>query len=284
MRATSIVILVNSGKREHEKVVASLIAVAARSHVKARICALDIAHARKTPSAKGVSGAKLLITVGGDGTLLAGIRMAAPYRVPVMPVYYGTLGFMAENTVDESMEMLHDLLTGRKKNYIIETRHMLDVSVRSKRHNRKMMAVNEAVVAKGHYPKLARFSVSIGGRGIAPIKADGIIVASPTGSTAYALSAGGPIVNPRVDALVLVPIAPHALTFRPLVIAGDDTVSISLASGAPDTVISVDGLPGEHFRTGDTVTISRSRTSFMLVKQKRLSFYQILTDKLNWGR
>lgn len=283
MPVSSMIILVNSGKREHEKVVAALIEAAARTHTKVRIAALDVSHTVSIPK-NDIARAKLLVTVGGDGTLLAGIRIASPFGVPVLPVYYGTLGFMAENTVDESIIMLSDFLSGRKKHCSVETRHMLDVHVRTARGERRMTAVNEAVVAKGHYPKLARFTVSIGGKSIAPVKADGIIVASPTGSTAYALSAGGPIVNPSVDALVLVPIAPHALTFRPLVIAGDDTVSISLAATGTDTVITVDGLRGERFRTGDTVTISRSKTRFMLVKQKRLSFYQVLTDKLNWGR
>lgn len=231
---------------------------------------------------RSLQGVTLLISIGGDGTLLNALRLALTGGFPVLPIYNGTLGFIAETQFDESMLILDELIEGRQDHYDVERRHLLDIAVTQQGAVTKHNAINEAVLLKGSYPRLTHFDISINGKNVAYVKADGVIVASPTGSTAYALSVGGPIVNPRVNALILAPIAPHSLTFRPLVLPGDDVITLtSLADAASH--LHIDGQEGEQLHKGDSVTVTISEKCFYLYKYTSRTFYEVLKDKLKWG-
>ncbi|MBI4979011.1 MAG: NAD(+)/NADH kinase [Spirochaetes bacterium] len=280
-----IAVLVNRNKREYQKIIARLDVVLRGKAITRRIIDRHITDTEEISSvSRELASYDLLITIGGDGTLLNGLTLIVPHTIPVLPVYHGTLGFIAEIDVEQSAAILAEMVAGKRTLYEIEKRHLIDVELASGREVTHHTAVNEAVVAKGNYPKLGHFAVDINGKNLAYVKADGIIVASPTGSTAYALSAGGPIINPRVNALILLPIAPHSLTFRPLVVCGDDTIAVSLAAESGDTALAIDGRPVSRFRQGDSVRVTVSQASFRLVKLRTRSFYEVLKEKLHWGK
>jgi NAD+ kinase len=225
--------------------------------------------------------ADLAIVVGGDGTMLSMARALAPHGVPLIGVNLGRLGFLTDVSPQEMFDAVSEILYGQ---YLTEKRLMLRVALFIRGCEiQEAFAVNDVVIAKGSTFRLIEFSITINAEFVYTQRADGIIVASPTGSTGYSLSAGGPIVHPGVDALILVPICPHTLTNRPIVIPGSSVVEIALVH-AIDARVSLDGQSHFDLRAGDRVTVERASHEVLLLHPKSYGYYDMLRKKLHWGQ
>ena len=223
----------------------------------------------------------LIIVVGGDGTMLSVARAACRTRTPILGVNFGSLGFLTEIPREEMFQTLEQVLDGR---FEIERRTMLCVrSYRGGRISSSISVLNDIVVNKSALARIIDLSVSVDGRHLTTYKADGLIVATPTGSTAYSLSAGGPIVTPGVEAMLLTPICPHTLTHRPLVIPMSSTVEISLMTPHEDVFMTLDGQVGRPFLQGEKLRVLRSSEEVHLVRPLDRNPFELLRRKLKWG-
>jgi NAD+ kinase len=234
---------------------------------------------------KPMAGSKLdaLITLGGDGTLLRGARLLDGRETPILGVNLGRVGFLTTAARDSFAAAVEALATGR---YAIERRQVLRAVIRGADGGERSLthALNDVVVHKGGVARVVRLRVLIGAEEVGPYSADGIVVATPTGSTAYSLSAGGPIVVPGVEALVLTPICAHTLAVRPLVIPATSEVTIEpIAPWADDLLVSFDGQVGTTLITGDKVQIRRADHRVLLVRLEGDSFFELMREKLHWG-
>ena len=234
------------------------------------------------PLQQEIRQADLLIAFGGDGTILHLARTAALHSVPVLGVNLGSLGFMSELEVNE-LDRLRDLAQGR---FTVESRMMLDVSVlREGRQVYNNIALNDAALTKGAVARVVDLEVYGDKVMIANFSADGVIVSTPTGSTAYSMSAGGPIVEPTAENMIVTPICPHALSARSIVLGRERTVSIKMGKQSRKTAyLSVDG--GKAFRlgSGDVVELKMSSSKTRLVRVTGRSFYDILSQKLGGAK
>lgn len=222
----------------------------------------------------------LAIVMGGDGTLLNIARALADYRVPLIGINQGRLGFLADVSVDSMFTTLDEMLGGQ---YVAEERIMLDCAVeRGGDLQFQMYAFNDAVVGKGSLGRLIEFEVYIDNQFVYSQRADGLVVASPTGSTAYALSAGGPILHPTLEAFVLVPICPHTLSARPIAVNGRSEIEINLIH-ADDARVHFDGQQHQDLLVGDRVVITRARNGVRLLQPIGHNYYDTLRQKLRWG-
>jgi NAD+ kinase len=222
----------------------------------------------------------LIVVLGGDGTLLS-IARRAEARVPILGVNLGELGFLTEVTEPEAMAMLRRVLAGR---YELDRRMTLAAEVvREGRTLRRLRALNDVAISNGVRARVIKFSASVDGRPLTTYRADGVIVATPTGSTAYSLSVGGPIVEPTVQVLLLSPISPHTLSNRPVVLRPDAVVRIVIAPGQQDVVLTVDGDEGMRLVANDTVVVRRGRSPVSLVRAPTRTYYDVLRSKLGWG-
>ena len=226
----------------------------------------------------------LIVVLGGDGTLLGmADRIAeAGADVPILGVNFGSLGFLTEVTLDEIPAALTSALAGTAR---VEVRLMLRARVlRGDACLIEHIALNDIAVGRGALAPLIDVSVSVGSEFVTRVRADGLIVASPTGSTAYNLACGGPIVHPDVHALVLTPIAPHTLTDRPVVIPATSEVRLqSSMSGSDEVVVSFDGHSGCRLQPGDVVSILPAPRPMRLVRGSTRTYFEILRQKLKWG-
>ena len=227
----------------------------------------------------------LVVVLGGDGTLLGmANRIARAGRdVPILGVNFGSLGFLTETRIDELDSTLSAVLDGTAT---YDERTMLDADVeRGGVSLDRRVVLNDVVFTKAALSRIIELSISVGQVLVTTIKADGLIVASATGSTAYNLAAGGPIVHTLVDAVILTPIAPHTLTNRPIVIPADHVIEVRprIEPGAEDIFITYDGQEGYPLRAGDVVRVRRAERKLRLVKAPARSYFQLLREKLNWG-
>ena len=240
---------------------------------------------RVAEKASLVSEVGLVLVLGGDGTLLsmADCIARAGLNVPILGVNFGSLGFLTEVTLPELYPSLEAALAGRAP---IEERLTLRATIaRSTDAPSTEVAVNDVVINKGARSRLIDLSISVGDGLVTTVRADGLIVATPTGSTAYNLAAGGPIVQPSVDALVLTPIAPHTLTNRPLVIPSSSTVRVKPMMEERDEVfVTFDGQVGCELHAGDEINICRASQPMRLVRPATRSYFEVLREKLNWGK
>ena len=223
----------------------------------------------------------LVIVAGGDGTLLSAARMAGPQGVPILGVNFGGLGFLTELQPEELFGGLERVLAG---DYAIEERAAL--RVRLKRGGRTIAEhalLNDAVVTKTALARMLVIDVAVDDERVATYTSDGLILATPTGSTAYNLSAGGPILDPRVSAFVIAPICPHAMSYRPLVVPGTVTIRVVLRSRTEDAYLTLDGQVGYPLRPTDAILADRHPRSVLLVRVARHGFFEILQGKLHWG-
>jgi NAD+ kinase len=226
----------------------------------------------------------LIVVLGGDGTLLAmAARIAQSGRdIPILGVNFGSLGFLTEIRIDELMPALEGVLNGTvafdERAMLAATAHRTDGQTDSR------IVLNDVVFTKGALSRMIELSVSVNGGFVTRVKADGLIIAGATGSTAYNLAAGGPIVHPMVDALVLTPIAPHTLTNRPVVIPGSAEVEVrtQVNGGAEDVFVTYDGQSGYPLGEGDLVHVRKSDRTLRLVKPAR-GYFEVLREKLKWG-
>lgn len=222
----------------------------------------------------------LLVVLGGDGTILSAARLAAG-RVPILGVNMGGFGFLAEVALDELPAAIDRVTAGASS---IDERAMLSAEIADgETVRRRCVALNDMVVAKTGVARLVRVAIWVNGEHLSTYPADGVIVATPTGSTAYSLSAGGPIVHPQVDVIVVTPICPHTLTARPVVVSGGAAVTVEPLEASDDTQLSVDGQESFPLRDGERVIVRRADVRARLVRLRAPSFYSILRTKLAWG-
>lgn len=226
--------------------------------------------------ATSISGLFMLATLGGDGTLLRGARLAGPAGVPVLGVNMGRLGFLTAVSLARLSEALETIKGGR---HVIEERMALEVAVEAAAPD-LYYALNDAVVHKGGFARTALFRVLVNGEEAGRYAADGVLVATPTGSTAYSLSAGGPILEPSVAALVVTPICPHTLAARSLVVPADARVALEVLGPSDEFMLTLDGQVGRQLRAGERVAARRARSPVRLVRLPGQSFYETLQRKL----
>jgi NAD+ kinase len=231
-----------------------------------------------------VAGVDLLIVLGGDGTLLsvADCAVEANVDVPILGVNFGGLGFLTEATLPELYPSLESALSGAAR---VEERMMLRATtIRGGKPLPDHLALNDVVITKAARARMTDLSVFVGDEFVTRVKADGLIVATPTGSTAYNLAAGGPIVQPVVDAIVLTPIAPHMLTNRPIVIPASSIVRVQPMMAERDELyVTMDGQAGYQLQAGDEVRISRAARKVRLLRPSPRSYFDVLRQKLKWN-
>ena len=223
----------------------------------------------------------LVIVLGGDGTLLAAARIFAATGIPILGVNLGFLGFLTEIRLSDLYATLegwcHDCHT-------LDARAMLRSCLwREGREYSAYEALNEVVVSKGDIARMGDFAVELDGKTVARFRADGVIVSTPTGSTAYTLAANGPILTPDVDDLVITPICPHLLTLRPLVVRGEASVLVRVEGVPTNCLLTVDGQQAVNLQLGDEIRCRRSENTVNLVRLKESGFFEALRSKLSWG-
>jgi NAD+ kinase len=255
------------------------------AHFETATAALMPPGDRKTGDRSTLAGTvDMVLVLGGDGTLLgmADCIGEVGSGIPILGVNFGSLGFLTEVTLPELYPSLEAAIAGRAR---VEHRMMLEgTTLRDGRVVTKQIALNDAVVTKGARSRMVDVSVWVGDEFVTRVKADGLILATSTGSTAYNLAAGGPIVLPSMDALILTPIAPHTLTNRPVVIPGTAAVRIQPALEERDEVFATfDGQAGLQLKNGDTITIVRSMARLRLIKPSTRGYFEVLRTKLKWG-
>ncbi len=223
----------------------------------------------------------VILVFGGDGTFLGVAREACKYGTPIVGINLGGLGFLTEVTIDELYPMMERIIDG---DYEVEDRQMLITSIRRGKKNIGTYEVlNDVVINKGALARIIDLAIYIEDSHVTTYKADGIILATPTGSTAYSLSAGGPIVHPGIPVTIITPICPHTLTNRPLVVSSKMKVEIKVTTQEPDTYLTLDGQIGVRLKTGDLIEVKRTDTSVKLIKSPFRDFFSILKTKLMWG-
>lgn len=225
--------------------------------------------------------AELVIVLGGDGTLIYGARLLKGRPVPVLGVNLGSLGFMTEIPVSDAFTVIDGVLEGRGR---IESR--MKLSCRLFRDDALVLedeVLNDVVINKSALARIADHETWLDGAFVATYRADGVIFSTPTGSTAYSLSAGGPIVHPSIDCVIVTPICPHALTQRPIVVPGDQLIRVKLTSDVSDVFLTIDGQSGQPLKKGDRIEVQRSLNRVMLVRNPQLDYFAILRQKLRWG-
>lgn len=245
-----------------------------------------------------LDGVECLLTLGGDGTLLRGARLAGPRGIPVLGCNLGHLGFMTTTPLERLEEALRGLVEGA----LIEDRRLaLEVEVRraedgsaagaappppaagGREASASFYALNDAVVHKSGFARLMTMRVWVDADEVGQYSADGIVVSTATGSTAYSLSAGGPILVPTLDALVATPICPHTLAVRPLVVAAESEITVEVVTRSDWIVLTVDGQVGSPLAPGDRVRVARAREPVRLLRFPDQTFFAVLRQKLRWG-
>jgi NAD+ kinase len=226
---------------------------------------------------------EMIIVLGGDGTLLSAARHVAEAHtdVPIFGVNLGSLGFMAEVSLEELYDNLEKAIAGK---LATEDRIMLTASViRDGERIARHRVLNDAVINKSAVARMIELRVSVNDGHLTTFRADGLILSTPTGSTAYSLSAGGPIIYPTIHCFVLTPICPHTLSIRPIALPDTVTVNVALTSPGEDVLLTLDGQIGFPLLPGDVVEIKKSRFKMKLIKHPSKSYYEILRTKLRWG-
>jgi NAD+ kinase len=224
---------------------------------------------------------QLLLVLGGDGTMLAAARLAAPRKIPILPVNMGSLGFLTSFTLDELYPALEEAVAGKSS---ISQRVMLQAElVRAGAVIESQCALNDAVIHKGALARMIQLELSINSDFVCRYRADGLIVSTPTGSTAYSLSAGGPIVHPAVEAFIITPICPHMLSDRPLVVRDYCCVEIKLNGDTDSVYLTIDGQRGVPLEPTDALRVQRAKEQLQLIQPPKKPYFEILRSKLKWG-
>jgi len=224
---------------------------------------------------------QLLLVLGGDGTMLAAARLAAPRRIPILPINMGSLGFLTSFTLDELYPALEETLAGLAS---VSQRVMLQADlVRAGSVIDSQCALNDAVIHKGALARMIQLELHINSDFVCRYRADGLIVSSPTGSTAYSLSAGGPIVHPSVEAFVITPICPHMLSDRPLVIQDSSCIEVRLNGDVESVYLTLDGQRGIPMQPTDILRVRRAEELLKLIQPPQKPYFEILRSKLKWG-
>lgn len=231
---------------------------------------------------QGTDQIDALITLGGDGTLLRGARMLERRPVPILGVNFGRLGFLTSCSASDLEKGLGQLARGE---YVAERRMTLESCAVGEGHAEeyRWLALNDVVIHKSGFARLVRLTVSVDGEPIGAYSADGLIISTPTGSTGYSISAGGPVVVPTVESIILTPVAPHTLALRPLVLPPDVEVRVRADVDPDELLVTIDGQVGSTFGGGDTLIVRRAEQPVHLVRLPGVTFFSRLQHKLGWG-
>ena len=246
-------------------------------------CFLEEVAAQKLGKKEGYPREKLpervdlVVVLGGDGTLLSIAHLAAQKDVPVLGVNLGKLGFLTEVPLSEMYLALDAFLEGNEE--VISQRQMLEASVREKAY----YCLNDVVINKGALARMIQCTIWIEEKEIARLRADGLIISTPTGSTAYSLAAGGPIIQPYIPATIIAPICPHTLSFRPLVISSDLTIKVQLLTGGEEVYLTLDGQRGNPLVKDDVVRVRRSDFVLRLISSPKRNYFDLVKEKLGWA-
>jgi NAD+ kinase len=225
--------------------------------------------------------ADVLLVLGGDGTMLNAARLAGERSIPILGVNMGGLGFLTEVRLENLYPSLERVFAN---DFVLDERLMLQTHVH--RHGETVargVVLNDVVVSKGTLARMIELKIAIQGRFVTNLRGDGLIVSSPTGSTAYSLSAGGPIIDPAVQSLILTPVCPHTLTHRPLIVPGNAEIEVTLTSKDDGAMATLDGQVGVAITQGDMVVIQTSEHRTRLIRFPESNYYDVLREKLKWG-
>jgi len=225
--------------------------------------------------------AELVVVLGGDGTLIHAARLLRGKPVPILGVNLGSLGFMTEIPVADAMTVLESAIKGTAR---IDSR--LKLSCKLVRDGKTVLedeVLNDVVIAKSALARIADHETWLDGAYVATFKSDGVIFSTPTGSTAYSLSAGGPIVHPSIDCVIVTPICPHALTQRPIVVPADQPLVVQLTSEVSDVYLTIDGQAGQALKLGDRLEVMKSPSRVQIIRNPNLDYFGVLRTKLHWG-
>jgi NAD+ kinase len=226
--------------------------------------------------------ADLILVLGGDGTMIAAARLMGDAEVPVLGVNYGGLGYLAEFRIEEVYEALESILAG---NFRLDRRVMLAVELmRGDQTVTRNRVLNDVVINKSALARIIEIEAYLNQQFVNSFRADGLIVSTPTGSTAYNLSAGGPVIFPSMNAVVITPICPFTLSNRPIVVPDDAVIELRLKTDQEDVALTLDGQVGFPLKVDDRVVIHKSQTTFNLVQPTNRNYFDVLRDKLRWGR
>lgn len=224
----------------------------------------------------------LIIVLGGDGTMIATARLLGDREVPVLGVNYGSLGYLAEFRMEEMFPALEAILEG---SYQIDSRVMLSAELfRADERLMHTRVLNDVVINKSALARIIEIEANLNGQFVNSFRADGLIVSTPTGSTAYNLSAGGPVIYPSMNAVVITPICPFTLSNRPIVVPDDAVIELCLKTPNEEVALTLDGQVGQPLEVEDRIVIRKSRTAFNLVQPMNRNYFDVLRDKLRWGR
>jgi NAD+ kinase len=224
----------------------------------------------------------LLLVLGGDGTMIASARMMGDLEVPVLGVNYGGLGYLAEFRIEELYDALEAILANE---YRLDKRVMLSVELmRGDQQITRNRVLNDVVINKSALARIIEIEAYLNNLFVNAFRADGLIVSTPTGSTAYNLSAGGPVIFPSMNAVVITPICPFSLSNRPIVVPDDDVIELRLLTDNEDVALTLDGQVGFPLKVKDRVLIRKSKATFNLVQPMNRNYFDVLRDKLRWGR
>jgi NAD+ kinase len=222
----------------------------------------------------------LVLVLGGDGTMISTSRMVADTEVPVLGINFGGLGYLAEFRIEELYTALESILSG---NYRLDKRVMLSVALPGEAQAVHRV-LNDVVINKSALARIIEIEAYLNTQFVNSFRADGLIVSTPTGSTAYNLSAGGPVIFPSMNAIVITPICPFTLSNRPIVVPDDATIELRLKTDKEDVALTLDGQVGFPLKVDDRVVIRKSKTTFNIVQPMNRNYFDVLRDKLRWGR
>ena len=237
---------------------------------------------REVQSDKLAQEVDLVLVLGGDGTMIATARMIRDSDVPVLGVNFGGLGYLAEFRIEELHSALEAILA---ENYRLDKRVMLSVELlRGQESITKNRVLNDVVINKSALARIIEIEAYFNQQFVNSFRADGLIVSTPTGSTAYNLSAGGPVIFPSMNAIVITPICPFTLSNRPIVVPDDSDIELRLKTDKEDVALTLDGQVGFALQVEDRVMIKKSNTTFKLIQPANRNYFDVLRDKLRWGR
>ena len=284
-RIRNVLVVAKMGAPENTRVAERLAEWLEKLGVRAKFSrrtSQEMGHTRTIPKESIPRNTDLVIVAGGDGTLLSVARTAAPRGIPILGVNLGSLGFLSELQPEELFRNLERVVSG---DYTIEERKTLRVRLfRGRRKLREHPALNDVVLAKSTLARMVNLEVSVDGESVAAYTSDGLIVSTATGSTAYSLSAGGPILDPRVRAFIVTPICPHSMAYRPLVVPGTVELRARLRAATDEEVfVTIDGQIGYPLLSGETVVVDEHPATVRLVRVTGRTFFEVLRRKLRWG-
>jgi NAD+ kinase len=235
---------------------------------------IEVSGAACVKAAGATAGCELMLALGGDGTILRAVHLMGERQKPVLGINLGSLGFLTETSQGEMWQTLEQAASGR---YSIEERAVIE----GKTGGKSFFALNDFDIRVP--TRLVELNVSVGGEFLSRYYADGMLISTPTGSTAYSLAAGGPIVEPTMEVMVITPICPHTLSIRPMIVPMDKTVEVTVHGKREEAIMVVDGQKSHSFRDGENVIFQKAGRKVLLVKTAKSSFYNILRTKLKWG-